>query len=46
MKKKELIEKLQNNNISSDFYSLKGGLPNEAFCLDQAGDLWSVYYSE
>ncbi|WP_045690346.1 hypothetical protein [Hymenobacter sp. AT01-02] len=27
-------------------YSLAGGLPNEAYCLDSRGSGWEVYYSE
>ncbi len=27
-------------------YSLTGGFPNEAYCLDGSGGGWRVYYSE
>jgi len=37
---------LTDSNIPKDTYSLDGGLPNEAYCLNQNGDRWEVYYSE
>ncbi len=40
--RKELVKK----NIPADFYSLDGGLPNEAHCLNQIVNGWEVYYSE
>jgi len=46
MNKLELKEKLQAAAISEDFYSLDGGLPNEAFCLDNVNGKWETYYSE
>lgn len=46
MKKNDLRSILINNNIPKDTYSLEGGLPNEAYCLNLAGDKWEVYYSE
>ena len=33
-------------NIRPDLYSLNGGFPNEAYCIDNLGDAWEVYYSE
>ena len=46
MKKNDLKKILINNNIPKDVYSLEGGLPNEAYCLNTDGDKWEVYYSE
>jgi hypothetical protein len=44
--KVELQNRLISENIRSDVYSLKGGLPNEAFCLAEINGQWEVYYSE
>lgn len=46
MTKNDLREMLIDCNIPKDTYSLDGGLPNEAYCLNQNGELWEVYYSE
>ncbi|MBI0578658.1 hypothetical protein IEC97_14940 [Neobacillus cucumis] len=46
MKKDELQLLLINANIPKDLYSLKGGFPNEAFCLNKEDNIWEVYYSE
>ena len=48
MNKKELAEKLILEGIRTDMYSLKGGLPNEAYCIDYEYEYgkWVVYYSE
>ena len=46
LKKTELERKLIKMNIRPDMYSLKGGLPNEKFCLSEANGRWEVYYSE
>jgi hypothetical protein len=46
MKKSELKQRLINENITKDAYSLEGGLPNEVYCLNQNGGVWEVYYSE
>ncbi len=46
MNKRELEQKLINENIDSNSYWLEGGLPNEAHCLGKNGDVWEVYYSE
>lgn len=44
---KELENKLKlNSQISSDSYSLSGGLPNESLCINYNGRQWEVYYSE
>ncbi|MFS0749854.1 hypothetical protein [Oceanobacillus sp. 1P07AA] len=47
MKIIELEQKLQEINVPKDIYSiLKGGLPNEQYCITKDGDNWEVYYSE
>lgn len=46
MKIKELEKKLIEMKIPRNAYSLKGGLPNEAFCLENQELIWEVYYSE
>jgi len=47
MKIKELEQKLQEINVPKEVYSiLKGGLPNEQYCITKNGDDWEVYYSE
>jgi hypothetical protein len=46
MKKKDLIQRLINENIEKNSYSLDGGLPNEMYCLGFVKNLWEVYYSE
>jgi hypothetical protein len=46
MKKNELEQRLLKEHISAHFYSLKGGLPNEALCLNEGCGKWEVYYSE
>jgi hypothetical protein len=46
MKKQELEQKLIMNGIPNDMYSLIGGLPNEAYCLENNHTHWEVYYSE
>ena len=46
MKKQQLEQRLSNKNIPIHFYSLKGGLPNEALCLNENNGKWEVYYSE
>ncbi|MFA9466851.1 MAG: hypothetical protein ACERKN_21560 [Velocimicrobium sp.] len=43
---KELERLLIDMNIPSHAYSVSGGLPNEAFCIGQSGDVWETYYSE
>ena len=44
------IEQLENylitNGVPRDLYSLTGGLPSEAYCIDKIGETWEVYYSE
>ena len=46
MKKQDLAKKLNEKNIRVDSFSLEGGLPNEAYCLNKTKDCWEVYYSE
>ena len=46
MKEDELLEKLKKSNIPKSVYSLEGGLPNEAYCLEEMNGMWVVYYSE
>jgi hypothetical protein len=46
MNKNELENKLKENNVISQSYSLTGGLPNEAYCLQEINKIWNVYYSE
>lgn len=42
----ELNEVLKIENVPSDLYSLKGGMPNESYCIGIKEDKWEVYYSE
>lgn len=37
---------LLSENIPTHAYSLKGGLPNEAYCITSVNGVWQVYYSE
>jgi len=46
MTKLELQSVLIKKNIDTADYSLNGGLPNEAFCLNKVDGKWEVYYSE
>lgn len=46
MDSKELKKILKRERIPKDLYSLKGGLPNESYCLEKNADKWEVYYSE
>jgi hypothetical protein len=46
MNKQQLQEKLIKSGIDSNAYSLEGGLPNEAYCLNHEANIWEVYYSE
>ena len=42
---RKLLEKmLVENKVPSDMYSLQGGLPNEAYCIDKIDGKWEVYY--
>lgn len=42
----ELKKFLISKNVSSDLYSLDGGLPNESYCIEKINDKWHLYYSE
>jgi hypothetical protein len=42
----QLAVKLSNGGVPTDAYSLSGGLPNEAYCIEKSGGRWHVYYSE
>ena len=46
MTKIELEKKLREEGVRVDSYSLNGGLPNEAYCLNRTESGWEVYYSE
>lgn len=46
MTKIELEKKLKNKGVREDSYSLQGGFPNEAYCLNATEIDWEVYYSE
>jgi hypothetical protein len=41
-----LEQKLSAAGIKKYWYSLSGGLPSEAHCLNQTKNGWEVYYSE
>ena len=45
MNLQELKGKLDDLKISSELYSLQGGLPNEKLCIVKE-DNWKIYYSE
>ena len=34
------------NYVPKDLYSLNGGFPSEAYCIDKVEEQWEVYYSE
>ncbi|WP_298769167.1 hypothetical protein [uncultured Shewanella sp.] len=42
----ELKIQLRNLGITSQAYSLNGGLPSEKYCLSEESGKWFVYYSE
>lgn len=46
MNRKQLESILLMNKVPKDLYSLNGGLPNEAYCIEKENDKWQVYYSE
>ena len=41
-----LREQLIELRIPDDKYCLDGGLPNEAYCIEQDNGTWKTYYSE
>ena len=42
----KLEQRLQQLGVPRNAYHLTGGLPNEAFTLNQLNGSWEVYYSE
>ena len=46
MTKAELAVKLAKSGVPDAAYSLSGGLPNEAYCLEHSAGKWYFYYSE
>jgi len=42
----ELKRELDRLSIPKDAYSLRGGLPNESYCIGKKDGKWEVYYSE
>lgn len=46
MNRVELIEKLKNAGVKSQYYSLYGKIVNDAFILEQTVGKWNVYYFE
>lgn len=46
MKVSELLAYLESKHVPADSFSLNGGMPNEAYCIDREGGQWAVYYSE
>ncbi|HDR7633544.1 MULTISPECIES: hypothetical protein [Bacillus] len=46
MRKNELEQKLLQEEVPKDLYSLKGGLPNESYCFNEQNGVWKVYYNE
>ena len=46
MTKNDLENKLRDKGVRVDSYSLHGGFPNEAYCLNATKVGWEVYYSE
>ncbi len=46
MKINELKNFLVSNKVPENLYSLKGGLPSEAYCINKTQEKWEVYYSE
>lgn len=46
MNVKQLRDELEKLKIPKNAYELKGGLPNEVFCIGMDNNSWEVYYSE
>jgi hypothetical protein len=42
----DLRQRLADAGVRPDAYSLDGGLPDNRYCIEDRGDIWSVYYSE
>ena len=46
MDRQQLEKLLLSSNVPNDLYSLTGGLPNEAYCIEKGKKRWHGYYSE
>ncbi|WP_387468265.1 hypothetical protein [Photorhabdus sp. RM323S] len=46
MNKEELRKRLKENKISSSYYSLEGGAPDDRICLSYEDEYWLVYHAE
>lgn len=46
MNRFKLKRLLEEKKIPEKVYSLRGGLPNEAYCIRKRSEKWEVYYSE
>ena len=46
MRVDEVEKYLDLKGVPKDMYSLKGGLPSEAYCIERVQDKWHLYYSE
>jgi sugar/nucleoside kinase (ribokinase family) len=46
MRREDLEERLAQEQIRRDAYSLDGGRPSEAYVLSWDGKRWRTYYSE
>lgn len=46
MNREELKKVFEKSSIPNSYYSLNGGLPSEAYCINQSDKGWEVYYSE
>jgi hypothetical protein len=46
MTKNELKMQLIKDQVPEEVYSLNGGRPNEAYCLNYFNGKWETYYSE
>ena len=46
MRINELKQRLGSLKIDRNAYCLDGGLPNEAYTINQNIEVWEVYYSE
>ena len=42
----ELNKIFEDENVPIELYSLKGGYPNESYCIEKVNGQWEVYYSE
>lgn len=46
MTREKLQQRLVAAKIRAESYSLSGGQPSEAYCLERFGGGWATYYSE